>query len=364
MNPLPGTAKVVYFSMEIALEPSIPTYSGGLGILAGDMLRSAADLELPMAGITLAYRKGYFRQRLDQCGQQTEEPDSWNPENRLEPAVGSASVVIEGREVQLRAWHYEIAGISGHRIPVFLLDSDLPANSAWDRTLTDSLYGGDYHYRICQEAVLGIGGIAILRSLGFCEVEIYHMNEGHSAFLTLALLKEQLGERDEGLPGEADIQEVRRRCIFTTHTPVPAGHDQFSWELVRQTLGDSFATLAERTTCCAGTASLNMTHLALGFSRYINGVAMRHGEVSHDMFPRYPIHSITNGVHAATWTSPPFQDLYDREIKDWRRDNAYLRYAVGIPLEEIREAHRSAKRELIEEVGRRTGSPWIAPFLP
>lgn len=356
MTTAEGRVQVAYFSMEIALDPAIPTYSGGLGVLAGDMLRSAADLELPMAGITLAYRKGYFRQKLDARGQQTEEPDAWQPELHLGKTEGTARIQIEGRDVHLRAWRYDVSGSSGRTVPVFLLDADLEMNSPWDRTLTDSLYGGDSHYRICQEAVLGMGGVAMLRSLGFDQLEIFHMNEGHSAFLVLALLKERLGERDFGSLEGADIEAVRRQCVFTTHTPVPAGHDQFAWDLVERTLGEPVKSLLGRTTC-GGDASLNMTDLALGFSRYVNGVAMRHGEVSHDMFPRYPIHSITNGVHALTWTSPPFQELYDREIKDWRRDNAYLRYAVGIPLDKIQESHRRAKRELIEEVSRRCGAP-------
>ena len=223
----PTTAKVAYFSMEIALDPTMPTYSGCLGILAGDMLRSAADLELPMVAVTLVHRKGYFRQRLDERGNQTEEPDSWEPEKRLQAVEASATVAIEGREVQLRAWRYDMVGMSGHSIPVYLLDASLPANGPWDRTLTDTLYGGDNHYRICQEVLLGIGGVSLLRNLGLNLLVSYHMNEGHSAFLALALLEEQLRLRNSVAPGEEDIRAVRRQCIFTTHTPVPAGVDQF-----------------------------------------------------------------------------------------------------------------------------------------
>ena len=347
-------AKVAYFSMEIALDPSIPTYSGGLGILAGDMLRSAADLELPMVAVTLVHRKGYFRQRLDDHGNQTEEPDSWDPRTRLQPVKGSATVAIEGRNVQLRAWRFDIVGMSGHTVPVYLLDADLPENDAWDRTLTDTLYGGDTRYRICQEALLGIGGVNLLRSLGLVHLENYHMNEGHSSFLTLALLEQQLGLHNSTSPSEADIEAVRRQCIFTTHTPVPAGFDRFPLDLVRRVLGETSTTVLEQAGCSRD-GTLNMTSLALRLSHYINGVAMRHGEVSHGMFPRYPIHAITNGVHAVTWTSPSFQDLFDRHIPEWRRDNAYLRYAVGISLEEIHEAHARAKAALLQELKRRTG---------
>lgn len=345
---------VAYFSMEIALDPSIPTYSGGLGILAGDMLREAADLELPMVAITLAHRKGYLRQKLDEHGNQTSAPDPWDPQSRLPSTQASTTVTVEGRPVQLRAWRYDIRGISGHTVPVYLLDADVEANSAWDRGLTDTLYGGDLHYRICQEALLGFGGIGILRSLGLNHLGSYHMNEGHSSFLTMALLEEQLHQRGVETPSDADVEAVRRQCIFTTHTPVPAGHDKFPWDLVRQVLGEARLKLIDETECCRE-GLLNMTYLALRFSRYINGVAMRHEEVSQSMFPNYPIHAITNGVHSGTWTSPQFCQLYDRHIPEWRRDNDYLRYAVGIAIGDIREAHGRAKATLLDEVKRRTG---------
>jgi len=346
--------KIAYFSMEIALDPAIPSYGGGLGILAGDMLRSAADLELPIIAVTLVHRKGYFRQHLDPDGNQTEEPDPWIPEAVLQPVEGTFTVNIENRDVHVRAWRYNLHGMSGFVVPVYLLDSDLPENSEWDRALTDTLYGGDSRYRICQEVLLGIGGVSLLRNVGVKNANSYHMNEGHAAFLTLALLEDQMKLRKYTVPVEADVEVVRRRCLFTTHTPVQAGHDRFPWELVKQVLGEPRTILLQQVGF--GTEGfLNMTNLALHFSRYVNGVAMRHGEVSQDMFPQFPIHAITNGVHAATWASPPFQDLFDREIPEWRRDNAYMRYAVGIPLEEIKKAHCLAKSALIKEVHRRSG---------
>jgi len=349
-----GTAKIAYFSMEIALDPSIPTYSGGLGILAGDTLRSAADAELPMVAITLVYRKGYFRQRLDARGCQTEEPDSWGPDTRLVLEGATTAVQIEGRQVQVRAWRYDVVGISGHRVPVYLLDADLPANSDWDRTLTDTIYGGDAHYRLCQEIVLGIGGVGMLRALGFEKLDSYHMNEGHSAFLMVALLEEQLQMRQSHDPSEADVEAVRRQCVFTTHTPVPAGHDKFPWDMVTRVLGSDRADLLIHTRCCTE-EGLNMTFLALGAAHYVNGVAMRHEEVSQGMFPHYPIHAITNGVHALTWTSPSFQELYDQHIPEWRHDNDYLRYAVGIPRALLQKALFGAKAALLEEVRKRPG---------
>ena len=351
-----SAGNIAYFSMEIALDPSIPTYSGGLGILAGDTLRSAADAELPMVAVTLVYRKGYFRQRLDDRGNQTEEADAWSPDTRLVLEGASTSVEIEGRRVDLCAWRYDVVGISGHRVPVYLLDADLPSNSDRDRTLTDTLYGGDNRYRLCQEVLLGLGGVGLLRSLGFNHLDSYHMNEGHSAFLMVALLEEQLRLRQSHDLSEADVEAVRRQCVFTTHTPVPAGHDKFTWEMVRRVLGDDRADLLVHTQCCSD-EGLNMTYLALHSAHYVNGVAMRHEEVSQDMFPHYPIHAITNGVHAVTWTSPSFRELFDRHIPEWRHDNDYLRYAVGIPLEEIRTAHLAAKAALIEEVKKRTNAP-------
>ncbi len=348
-----NSAKFAYFSMEVALDPDIPTYAGGLGMLAGDTLRSAADLGLPMVGVTLLHRKGYFEQHLDEHGNQTEKPADWEPEKVLEPTEARAQVAIEGRQVTVRAWQFTVRGIGGHAVSVYLLDTALPENSPWDQTLTDYLYGGDDHYRLCQEVVLGMGGVAILDSLGHTAVDTYHMNEGHSGLLALALLEKELQKRNSSTATEDDIQVIRRKCVFTTHTPVPAGMDKFSKALMLQVLGDVRSRHLESTECLHDDA-LNMTHLALRCSHYINGVAMHHGEVSHGMFPNYPVRAITNGVHAVTWTSQPFRDLYDHHVPEWRRDNLYLRYAIGISLEEIRQAHARAKRTLLEEIKKRT----------
>ena len=349
-----STSKIAYFSMEIALDESMPTYGGGLGILAGDMLRSAADLELPIVAVTLAHRNGYFRQRLDAQGNQTEEWDPWAPEVLLQPVPKTFTVLIEERKVQVRAWRYNVHGLSGFIVPAYLLDTDLPDNTEYDRTLTNTLYGGDQRYRLCQEVLLGMGGVELLRVVGLKNLNSYHMNEGHAAFLTLALLEETLKQRKYTVPVEADVEVVRRKCVFTTHTPVEAGHDRFSWDLVRQVLGEKQTELLQQSGFASANV-LNMTDLAIHFSRYVNGVAMRHGAVSQHMFPHFPIHAITNGVHAATWASEPFQELFDREIPEWRRDNAYMRYAVGIPLERIRKAHCQAKSALFKEVRKRTG---------
>jgi starch phosphorylase len=352
MAPPSRTPVVAYFSMEIGLEPAMPTYSGGLGVLAGDTLRAAADLGVPMVGVSLLHRKGYFCQRLDARGNQTESPAAWFPEHLLEALTPRATIFLEGRPVTVRAWRYVVRGVSGRTVPVYLLDTALDQNNPWDQTLTDHLYGGDQRYRLCQEVVLGMGGVAMLRALGHQDVSTFHMNEGHSALLALALLAEQNLERSESLT-ETARDSVRQRCVFTTHTPVPAGHDQFPADLARHVLGDRWFEHLHGECCLNGT--LNMTYLALYFARYINGVAMHHGEISRSMFPNYPINSITNGVHAATWTSAPIQQMYDRHFPEWRRDNLYLRYAISIPPGEIQQAHAEAKSALLNEVKQRSG---------
>lgn len=347
-------ATVACFSMEVGIDAALPTYSGGLGVLAGDTLRAAADSSVPMVGITLLHRKGYFRQHLDGDGNQTESPCEWTPETVLEAVEPRARVTLEDRTVYIRAWRYPVRGHSGHVVPLYFLDSALPENSDWDRGLTDYLYGGDQHYRLCQEVILGMGGVAMLRALGFEAMHSYHMNEGHSALLTLALLEEYSRRGGHTTPAAHDIEAVRKHCVFTTHTPVPAGHDKFPLPLARQVLGVDRATMLESLDGVPD-GVLNMTHLALALSRYVNGVAMRHGQISRDMFPGYPVCSITNGVHAPTWASAAFQRLFDNYIPQWRSDHNYLRYAISIPLDAIRQAHVESKRDLFAEVERRTG---------
>jgi starch phosphorylase len=349
-----NSPRISYFSMEIALEPDIPTYSGGLGILAGDTLRSAADLGVPLVAVTLAYRKGYFRQILDEAGNQFEQPQEWLPEDQLTEAKSQVVVEVEGRPVVVRAWKYSVTGVNGDVVPVYLLDTDLPQNSDYDRHLTDSLYGGDQRYRLAQEIVLGFGGFRLLDKLYPGQIETYHMNEGHSALLSLGLLERRLDQSFAGRLKQLDIDGIRDMCIFTTHTPVPAGHDQFPRSLTVQVLARDHVALLDEAEAWEGDA-LNMTYLALRFSGYVNGVAMRHGEVSRGMFPSYEISAITNGVHATTWTSAPFSELFDSYIPGWRTDNNYLRYAISIPLPAIRQAHAEAKSELFEAIGHSFG---------
>jgi glycogen phosphorylase len=345
--------KIAYFSMEIALRKDLPTYSGGLGMLAGDTLRSAADTGASMVAISLVHRRGYFQQHLDAAGQQSETDMVWSPETTLPAAPETITLPMQGREVTIRAWRFDVIGCTGHIIPVFLLDTDVDGNDPYDRTLTDHLYGGDTYYRLCQESILGLGGIHLLHALG-CQPEVCHMNEGHASLLTIGLLEERLHGAPLGNATEADAEAVRKTCVFTTHTPVPAGHDVFGIDQMTSVLGHERAACIERFGALHN-GLLNMTYLALRFSRYVNGVSMQHGKVSQGMFPEYRIHSITNGVHAATWLSQPFQKLFDQEIPEWRHDNQYFRSVYGIEPATIDATHALGKQRLFNTVKARTG---------
>jgi starch phosphorylase len=338
--------------MEIAISPVMPTYSGGLGVLAGDTLRSMADLGVPLVAISLVHRKGYFKQHLDATGRQSEDIQPWNPADFCVEEKARVTVSVEDRIVTVRCWRYDLVGRYGHVVPIYLLDTDLDGNSGWDRGLTDHLYGGDTNYRLQQEIVLGMGGVRMAHALGY-RVNVYHMNEGHAALLTLALLESQLGGGPLGAATETDMEQVRKKCVFTTHTPVPAGHDRFSTEQAIRILGGDRTARLEKLGCFRE-GMLNMTLLALRFSRYANGVAMQHAKISRAMFPEFAIDSITNGVHAPTWVSESFQSLMDAHFSSWRRDNLYLRNAIDVPEQEILAAHAANKEALIAEVAKRT----------
>ena len=348
------TLTAAFLSMEFGIDAAMPTYAGGLGVLAGDVIRAAADIELPMAGVSLLHRKGYFRQHLDSCGNQAEGPAEWSPEQLLELLPVRVMITLANQQIQVQAWRYLVRGESGFTVPVYFLDTNLAENPPWVRSLTDYLYGADAHYRLCQEVVLGFGGLTLLRAIGHKKVQAFHMNEGHSAFTSLALLEERLWGRGLSTATAADKEAVRQHCVFTTHTPVPAGHDGFPLHLVREVLGEERTNFLLTTQCCTD-GGLNMTRLALDFSRYVNGVSMRHEEVSQTIFANHRINAVTNGVHASTWTSSHFKQIYDRYIPEWRSDNLYLRYAIRIPVEEIWHAHQEAKKELLQLVERRTG---------
>ena len=377
--------RIAYFSMEIALRPDIPTYAGGLGILAGDTMRSAADLDLPMVAVSLVSRAGYFRQTLDANGRQSEVPAVWEPRRFASLLHAKIAVPIEDRDVWVASWLYILEGQWGGHQPIILLDTDLDENRAQDRELTHYLYGGDDRYRLKQEAVLGIGGVRILSALGF-HIRQYHLNEGHSALLTLEVLRHYAYAPEDLQPGEPlyDIPRVRAHCNFTTHTPVEAGQDKFSYDLVSDVLRRLIGPVAPGSESVeftgpqseehpidlatvkhlAGADSLNMTRLALNLSDYVNGVANRHAEVSRKLFPGYQVHAITNGVHPLTWACEDFRALYDRYLPAWRHEPEQLNRAdCCIPDAELWQAHVRAKGKLIGKVKELTSAS-LDPELP
>jgi starch phosphorylase len=347
--------KIAYFSMEIGVHNDIPTYSGGLGVLAGDTIRSAADLKLPMVAVTILSSHGYFTQDLDVSGRQVEYPSMWEPSQYMDLLPHKATIRIEGRDVLVQAWRYNVKSLTGGDVPLFFLDTDLLENAVQDRDITCCLYGGDKEMRLKQEIVLGIGGVRILHEMGF-EIRKYHMNEGHASFLTLELLnrfKRPIEDVwDEKLVW--DKRSVKNLCVFTTHTPVEAGHDKFPYDMVAKIMGEvvPIAVLQE----LAGKDNLNMTLLALNLSRYINGVAKKHGEVSQSMFPGYEIHAITNGVHSFTWTCESFRRTFDEFIPGWANEPELFVRVGRIPDERLWAAHQEAKKKLIAYVKDTTGT--------
>ena len=346
--------KIAYFSMEIGIQNDIPSYSGGLGVLAGDTIRSGADLKLPMIAVTLISKKGYFRQELDDKGRQTEIPASWNPAQYMTLLPTRISVQIEGRDVVVQAWLYKVKSLTSGSVPIFFLDTDIEGNRADDRDITSYLYGGDLTYRLKQEIVLGIGGVRMLHELGF-EIKKYHMNEGHSSLLTLELLnmhKRPIEDVwDERLVWDTD--KIKELCVFTTHTPVQAGHDKFPYELVKAVLGELIPFDVLKT--LGGKDSLNMTLLGLNLSEYVNGVAKKHSEISRNMFPGYEIAAITNGVHSYTWTYESFKCLYDTYLPGWANEPELFVRVGRIPDEEIWKAHMEAKQNLFKYIKEKTG---------
>lgn len=346
--------KIAYFSMEIGIQNDIPTYSGGLGVLAGDTIRSSADLKLPMVAVSIISKKGYFRQELDEKGKQRELSDAWNPSRYMTLLPNKVAVQIEGRSVLIQAWLYEVKSPIGGSIPVFFLDTDIEENTQDDKDITSYLYGGDQAYRLKQEIVLGIGGVRILHELGF-EIKKHHMNEGHSSLLTIELLnmyKRPIEEVwDERLVW--DINKIKDLCVFTTHTPVEAGHDKFSYELVEGILGEliPFDVLKE----LGGRDCLNMTLLGLNLSEYINGVAKKHMEISRGMFPGYEISAVTNGVHSYTWTYDSFKKLFDKYLPGWANEPELFVRIGRIPDDELWNAHMEAKNNLLDYIKRETG---------
>ncbi|MEO7673156.1 MAG: alpha-glucan family phosphorylase [Pyrinomonadaceae bacterium] len=368
-----------YFCAEYGVHNSLPTYSGGLGILAGDHLKSASDLNVPLTAIGLLYRFGYFRQRIAHDGWQEETyVDVFDSELALQPVLDTdgeritVMVHIRGHEVYAQAWLARIG-----RISLYLLDTNVPENTDVDRLITGHLYGGNTETRIVQEKILGIGGVRLLRKLGV-EPSVYHLNEGHSAFLTLELAREFLDANQAAHFGDA-VANVRKQCVFTTHTPVSAGNDVFSTAEMLECFDSRFISalkLSEHEFFALGSTNpednaeaFGMTPLAIRMCRSANGVSEKHGEVSRDlwlpMFPDgtrskdVPITHVTNGVHAPTWIAPVFQQLYRDSIgENWNKtlaDADGWAYAIDqIPDESVWSTHKSIKQILIAYLRHRT----------
>lgn len=332
---------VAYFTMEIGIDSSMPTFAGGLGMLAADLLRSCADMGAGAVGVTMCWKRGYPRQQVHADGDQSFADGVWDPSSRLTLLPQRVTVQVEGRTVTIAARLLELAGRRS-TVPVYFLETDLPENASQDRELSNQLYGGDQRMRIAQETVLGIGGVRMLRALGFDDIGRFHMNEGHCAFLTLELLRER---------NFVDA-EVRASCAFTTHTPIPAGHDVFPYDLAWSVLGDQLPWHIKH---LAGEEALSTTKLAMALSSYTCGVSRLHGAVSRAMLQNPLIDSITNGVHAATWASPAIAALFDRHLPSWREDPAALAESARIPDAELWEAHMEGKRTLCAEVERLVG---------
>jgi starch phosphorylase len=335
--------KIAYFSMEIGMKSDMPTYSGGLGVLAGDVIRSSADLRIPLVAVTLVSKKGYLKQKITPDGRQLEYPEEWEPSKFMKLLPATVTVRIGGRDVKVKVWVYDQESLTGGVVPVLFLTTDVEGNVQEDREITDYLYGGDEAYRLKQEIVLGIGGIKVLEALNI-NVKKYHMNEGHSSLLTLELLRRK----------EMDADEVKNLCVFTTHTPVEAAFDKFSYDLVSEVLETEMPLEALKR--YGGSDRLNMTLLALNLSKYTNGVTEAHMEYSRKLFPGYHIQEITNGVHSYAWTCQYFRQLFDTHIRGWANEPELLVRVDAIPDAELWEAHMKAKRDLLDFVEESAGA--------
>jgi len=325
--------RCAYFSLELGISEDIPTYSGGLGVLAGDHVKSAADLRLPLCAVTLMYREGYFQQRIGSDGRQTERYPRFNPEPLLKRLPLLFTLPLCDREITITTWQYDVVGTSGGVVPVFFLDTDIPENRDEDRQITRRLYSGGEDRRLLQEGLLGFGGVRLLEELGINGIETYHLNEGHTAFVPAALYNQW-----------KDEQKVRDHCVFTTHTPVPAGHDNFSRSRVIAIL-DSL--LPDTPMTRFGDDRFDMTELALRGSWAANGVSRLHGDVARRMFPDYPFGYVTNGVHHLSWTAPATRSFLDMYLPGWREEPGKLRGARELPDEAVWHTHQRNKRQTL-----------------
>ncbi|MFA5109271.1 MAG: alpha-glucan family phosphorylase [Patescibacteria group bacterium] len=332
---------VAYFSMEIAVENEIKTYAGGLGVLAGDILKSAARLGFPMVGITLLNNKGYFEQKITSVGEQAEQPDSAYNFSRFKKLDQQVTVTIGSEKVTVGVWQYLVKGAIGFVVPIYFLDTDITSNSTANRQLSGQLYGGDREYRLKQEIILGRAGVKMLRALGYDEIKRFHLNEAHGSLAAVELFLNSEKKTDS-----EKIKEVRGQCVFTTHTPVSRGQDVFSLAYLKQfqpDFPDCLKSLVEK-------GEINFTFLGLYLSAFANAVSRQHRLTAQKMFPKYKIRAITNGVDSLFWTAPEFKKLYDKYLPGWRLDNGRLHLARKIPLAELRMAHQKNKKKMVEYI--------------
>ena len=345
-------AQIIYASMEIGLHEDVKTYSGGLGILAGDTLRSCADKGIKAVATTLLYKKGYFKQIIQDTWQ-TEQDEPWNYEDFLIPFTEhKINIQLEGRNVTIQPWVGIIVGAEKDLIPIIFLDSDLDENDEADKNLTNHLYLTGQENRLKQEAILGIAGKRVLKKFNLTNIDVYHMNEGHAA---LAPMEDVVSiNKHFNYPTEQVKKLVENTHVFTTHTPVPAGHDKFSHDMIKKVLSEE--DIDWKCLQVGSSDEVNMTHLAMNMSRYINAVAKKHGEVSKKMFPNQDIDYVTNGIHLPTWLDKNMQELYDNKMPGWRKKPDILKQAEELlKTDEVWQAHQKAKKSLIQHVKNRTG---------
>lgn len=318
------STRTAYFSMEFAFDARIPNYAGGLGVLAADMMYSMADLGTPAVGISLIYH-------------QSEDPNhKFHPEFFMHRLPQTVQVQIEDRSVTVGAYQYNAVSPSGNTIPIFFLTTFSGDNEAWDRDITKNLYASGAYQRLTQEVILGIGGVKMLRALGYKNLKNFHLNEGHAALSTLELQREYNWNDDK----------VRKVTKFTTHTPVAAGHDKFDYDLAYQVLGDQIPWHIRE---IATPDQLHLTHLALNLSSKTNGVSLKHADVCHDMFPGHDFIGITNGIHHVRWAAPATRMCYDKFMPKWRRNPSLLTEGVAkIPTPDLVNMRAENKRVLID----------------
>ena len=338
---------VGYFTAEIGLWSDLSTYSGGLGVLAGDHVKSAADAEIPLVGVTLLYREGYSRQHLDSDGIQSETYPVLDPSEFLELTDITIQLPLDNQTMYARVWCANVVGQTGHKVPVYFLDTTHELNSQYHQEIGQRLYGGNDDTRIRQEYLLGVGGVQLFDHLQI-ELNGIHLNEGHCTFAMLELLSRGWSR-----------EQLTEKSLFTTHTPVPAGHDRFEWSLVKEIMGDKLPDDAQELVRNAGDSEggnrCSMSHLAVALSTSVNAVSILNAEVAQTMFSEKKIIPITNGVHHPTWTSSTMTKLFDEHLPEWKANPNRLKEAQKIPIEALKQARNENRKHLRDLVRNETG---------